>query len=120
MNSSSSSSTLPLSSLLSPHFLYIQQYNTLNTTYLEQKYRFEQPRTTIGRGKFNGIPTVRRQLSTTEDILGIIFCPHTFRERKEEEEEKNDLMRILKHWEQGIDSMITSFLRATQGIKGMY
>uniref|UniRef100_A0A803LLQ2 Casein kinase substrate phosphoprotein PP28 domain-containing protein n=1 Tax=Chenopodium quinoa TaxID=63459 RepID=A0A803LLQ2_CHEQI len=46
---------------------------------------FEQTTTaasTMGRGKFKGKPTGRRQFSTPEDILGGTSRPRTFRQRK--------------------------------------
>ncbi|XP_021766007.1 28 kDa heat- and acid-stable phosphoprotein-like [Chenopodium quinoa] len=67
----------------------------------------------MGRGKFKGKPTGRRQFSTPEDILGGTSRPRTFRQKKEEEEEVEE---EEEESEEESDEDTERKMKGTQGI----
>ncbi|KAL2931726.1 28 kDa heat- and acid-stable phosphoprotein [Bienertia sinuspersici] len=69
----------------------------------------------MGRGKFKGKPTGRRQFSTPEDIsVGGSSRPRTFRQKKEEEEEEEE--EIEEESEEESDEDNQQKMKGTQGI----
>ncbi|CAO2842911.1 unnamed protein product [Amaranthus hypochondriacus] len=71
----------------------------------------------MGRGKFKGKPTGRRQFSTPEDILGGgTSRPRTFRQKEAEEEEEEEVEELEEESEEESDEDTQQKKKGTQGI----